>query len=64
MRFIEVMPLTGVADVASDGVVKTEELIAQLAIHGRLDDPPRANRLSARRYRIPARRASWALSAR
>ena len=38
MRFIEVMPLTGVADV-SDGVVKTEELIAQLeAIHGPLDD--------------------------
>jgi cyclic pyranopterin phosphate synthase len=38
MRFIEVMPLTGVADVAQDGVVKSEELIAQLeAIHGPLE---------------------------
>ena len=54
MRFIEVMPLTGVADVASDGVVKTEELIAQLeAIHGRLDDLGLAPTDSARRYRIP-----------
>ena len=31
MRFIEVMPLTGVAAVAEDGVVKSEELIAQRA---------------------------------
>ena len=54
MRFIEVMPLTGVADVASDGVVKTEELIAQLeAIHGPLDDLGLAPTDSARRYRIP-----------
>jgi len=54
MRFIEVMPLTGVADVAQDGVVKSEELIAQLeAIHGPLEDLGMAPSDSARRYRIP-----------
>jgi GTP 3',8-cyclase len=54
MRFIEVMPLTGVADVAQDGVVKSEELIAQLeAIHGPLEDLGLAPSDSARRYRIP-----------
>jgi cyclic pyranopterin phosphate synthase len=54
MRFIEVMPLTGVADVAEDGVVKSEDLIAQLeAIHGPLEDLGLAPSDSARRYRIP-----------
>lgn len=54
MRFIEVMPLTGVADVAQDGVVKSEELIAQLeAIHGPLESLGLAPSDSARRYRIP-----------
>jgi cyclic pyranopterin phosphate synthase len=54
MRFIEVMPLTGVADVAQDGVVKSEELIAELeAIHGPLEDLGLAPSDSARRYRIP-----------
>ena len=54
MRFIEVMPLTGVADVAEDGVVKSEELIAQLeAIHGPLESLGLAPTDSARRYRIP-----------
>jgi cyclic pyranopterin phosphate synthase len=54
MRFIEVMPLTGVADVAHDGVVKSEELIAQLeTIHGPLEDLGLAPSDSARRYRIP-----------
>jgi cyclic pyranopterin phosphate synthase len=54
MRFIEVMPLTGVADVAEDGVVKSEELIAQLeAIHGPLDSLGLAPTDSARRFRIP-----------
>jgi len=54
MRFIEVMPLTGVADVAQDGVVKSEELIAQLeAIHGPLEDLGLAPSDSARRFRIP-----------
>jgi cyclic pyranopterin phosphate synthase len=54
MRFIEVMPLTGVADVAQDGVVKSEELIAQLeAIHGPLEPLGLAPTDSARRFRIP-----------
>jgi cyclic pyranopterin phosphate synthase len=54
MRFIEVMPLTGVADVAEDGVVKSEELIAQLeAIHGPLESLGLAPSDSARRFRIP-----------
>lgn len=54
MRFIEVMPLTGVAHVAQDGVVKSEELIAQIqAIYGPLDDLGLAPADSARRYRIP-----------
>ena len=54
MRFIEVMPLTGVADVAHDGVVKSEELIAQLeAIHGPLEPLGLAPTDSARRFRIP-----------
>jgi cyclic pyranopterin phosphate synthase len=57
MRFIEVMPLTGVADVAQDGVVKTEELIEQLvAIHGPLEDLGLSAGDSARRYRIPGAR--------
>lgn len=54
MRFIEVMPLTGVADVAQDGVVKSEELIAQIeAAHGPLEPLGLAPTDSARRYRIP-----------
>jgi cyclic pyranopterin phosphate synthase len=54
MRFIEVMPLTGVADVAQDGVVKSEELIAQIeALHGPLEPLGLAPAESARRYRIP-----------
>ena len=57
MRFIEVMPLTGIADVASDGVVATEELITQIsAAHGPLDDLGLAAADSARRYRIPGAR--------
>ena len=57
MRFIEVMPLVGVAGVAQDGVIKSEELIAQLeAIHGPLEDLGMAASESARRYRIPGAR--------
>lgn len=57
MRFIEVMPLTGVADVAQDGVVKSEELIAVLqAVYGPLEDLGLAPSDSARRYRIPGAR--------
>jgi cyclic pyranopterin phosphate synthase len=54
MRFIEVMPLTGVANVAQDGVVKSEELIAQIeAAYGPLESLGLAPTDSARRYRIP-----------
>jgi cyclic pyranopterin phosphate synthase len=54
MRFIEVMPLTGVADVASDGVVKSVELIARLQeVFGPLEELGLAPADSARRYRIP-----------
>src|SRR5262245_59101809 len=57
MRFIEVMPLTGVANVAQDGVVKSEELIATLeAIHGPLENLGLAASDSARRFRIPGAR--------
>jgi cyclic pyranopterin phosphate synthase len=53
MRFIEVMPLVGVAGVAQDGVVKSETLIAQLeAAYGPLEDLGLAPSDSARRYRI------------
>src|SRR5690606_35302068 len=54
MRFIEVMPLTGVADVANDGVVKSAELIEQLQrVYGPLEDLGMAPSESARRYRLP-----------
>ncbi len=57
MRFIEVMPLTGVADVAQDGVVKSEELIARIAAeYGPLEELGLAPTDSARRYRIPGAR--------
>ncbi|HWQ13330.1 MAG TPA: GTP 3',8-cyclase MoaA [Roseiflexaceae bacterium] len=53
MRFIEVMPLTGVADVASDGVVKSAELIERLeAAYGPLEELGLAPAESARCYRI------------
>lgn len=54
MRFIEVMPLTGIADVAQDGVVKSAELIATLEReYGPLEDLGLAPSDSARRLRIP-----------
>lgn len=54
MRFIEVMPLTGVADVAQDGVVNSAELIARVtAAYGPLEDLGLAPSDSAHRYRIP-----------
>jgi GTP 3',8-cyclase len=57
MRFIEVMPLTGVADVANDGVVKSAELIERLqAEFGPFEDLGHAPADSARRYRIPGAR--------
>ncbi len=52
-RFIEVMPLTGVAGVAQDGVVSTAELIARLeAAYGTLQPLGQASSDPARRYRI------------
>lgn len=57
MRFIEVMPLTGVADVAEDGVVATEELIRIIeAKHGPLENLGLAAADSAHRFRIPGAR--------
>lgn len=57
MRFIEVMPLAGVADVAEDGVVATEELLGQIeGKYGPLDSLGLAAADSARRYRIPGAR--------
>jgi cyclic pyranopterin phosphate synthase len=57
MRFIEVMPLTGVAEVAQDGVVTSAELIARIeAAYGPLEELGLAPADSARRYRIPGAR--------
>lgn len=52
-RFIEVMPLTGVAGVAQDGVVSTAELIEQLEVaYGPLASLGQSHSDPARRYRI------------
>lgn len=53
-RFIEVMPLTGVAGVAQDGVVSTAELVQRLeSVYGPLDGLGQASSDPARRYRLP-----------
>lgn len=53
-RFIEVMPLTGVAGLAEEGVVSTAELIAKIeARFGPLDPYGQDPADPARRYRIP-----------
>ena len=53
-RFIEVMPLTGVAGLAEEGVVSTAELIARLeARFGALEPYGQDPADPARRYRIP-----------
>lgn len=53
-RFIEVMPLTGVAGLAEEGVVSTAELIAQIEAHyGPLTPYGQDPADPARRYRIP-----------
>jgi cyclic pyranopterin phosphate synthase len=57
MRFIEVMPLTGVAEVAQEGVITSAELIARIeAAYGPLEELGLAPADSARRYRIPGAR--------
>jgi cyclic pyranopterin phosphate synthase len=53
-RFIEVMPLTGVAGLAQEGVISSAELIARLqAAYGTLEPLGMASSDPARRYRIP-----------
>jgi GTP 3',8-cyclase len=53
-RFIEVMPLTGVAGMAEDGVVSTAELIARIEAHyGPLIAYGQDAADPARCYRIP-----------
>jgi cyclic pyranopterin phosphate synthase len=53
-RFIEVMPLTGVAGLANEGVISSAELIERLeAAYGTLEPLGQADSDPARRYRIP-----------
>lgn len=53
-RFIEVMPLTGVAGLAQEGVISSAELIARIeAAFGPLESLGQASSDPARRYRIP-----------
>lgn len=53
-RFIEVMPLTGVAGLAQDGVISSAELIERLeAVYGKLDELGMGASDPARLYRIP-----------
>lgn len=53
-RFIEVMPLTGVAGLAQDGVISSAELIARIqAAYGTLEQFGMASSDPARMYRIP-----------
>lgn len=53
MRFIEVMPLTGVAGLAEEGVISTAELIERLEAHfGALKPYGQDPADPARRYRI------------
>jgi cyclic pyranopterin phosphate synthase len=53
-RFIEVMPLTGVAGLADEGVVTSAELIARLSAHyGTLEEIGHGPSDPARTYRLP-----------
>jgi cyclic pyranopterin phosphate synthase len=53
-RFIEVMPLTGVAGLAEEGVISTAELVARISAHfGQLEPYGQDPSDPARRYRIP-----------
>lgn len=54
LRFIEVMPLTGVAGLADEGVISTAELIARIeARFGALESYEQNPADPARRFRIP-----------
>ncbi len=54
LRFIEVMPLTGVAGLAEEGVISSTELIVRIAAHfGQLESYGQGSSDPARRYRIP-----------
>ncbi|RRR70032.1 MAG: GTP 3',8-cyclase MoaA [Candidatus Viridilinea halotolerans] len=54
LRFIEVMPLTGVANLVADGVVSSSELQARIVAHfGPLQPERQADADPARCYRIP-----------
>lgn len=56
-RFIEVMPLTGVAGLANEGVISSAELIERLVgVFGPLEELGQASSDPARRYRIPGAR--------
>jgi GTP 3',8-cyclase len=53
-RFIEVMPLAGVAGLAQEGVISSAELVARIdAELGPLEELGQASSDPARRYRIP-----------
>ncbi len=53
LRFIEVMPLTGVAGLAEEGVVSSADLVAQIeGAFGPLEHLGQASSEPARRYRI------------
>ncbi|MFP4439320.1 MAG: GTP 3',8-cyclase MoaA [Chloroflexaceae bacterium] len=53
LRFIEVMPLTGVAGLAQEGVISSAELVARIdAELGPLEELGQASSDPARRYRI------------
>ncbi|WP_298818950.1 GTP 3',8-cyclase MoaA [Chloroflexus sp.] len=53
-RFIEVMPLTGVAGLAEEGIVSSAELMARLEQHyGPLEEIGHAPSDPARTYRLP-----------
>ncbi len=53
-RFIEVMPLTGVAGLAEEGVISSAELVARITAHfGPLEPYGQDPSDPARRYRIP-----------
>ena len=53
-RFIEVMPLTGVAGLADEGVVTSAELVARLSAHyGELEEIGHGASDPARTYRLP-----------